>query len=480
MNRIRRNKRLDSAPLYILLIFLTLTALGGGSSRADVPSLLFLRPVAILCLICLAIFAPRFDFRPIRVPLWLLAAFALVIALQLVPLPPGTWQALPGHMRFTQAATLAGMAQPWRPISLQPDLTMSSLLALLSPLVVLVGFAALPKVERPILVTFLAAMLVVTTLWGILQMTSMGTGAQLYRLSNIGQPLGLFANRNHQAALLAAGFPILRLWVLLGPRIDTADAKRRTLAYTRLLGAVAVAMIMLFTLVLTGSRMGLLLGVIGMVGALIIAPIRLPFATGRRQTLFRLALVIVPIVLLAIMIVFGRALALDRLFSSDLVSGEQRIAFAPITFALARAFLPLGSGFGTFDAVFRIDEPDSALKPSYFNHAHNDLVELIIVGGIPAAILLVGLALWLLRRLPPLFRKPERGAQTDRWFARTGMIVITILFVASTTDYPLRTPLLAAVFGLMICWIASGRSTQDAVQATVLEEGKLYHRERVD
>lgn len=479
MNKTRKIMRRDNAPLFILIIFLTLTALGGGSSRADVPSLLFLRPAAILCLAGFALFTPCFDFKPLRIPLGLLAVFAIVIALQLVPLPPAIWQALPGHQRFAQVATLAGSAQPWRPISLQPDLTISSLLALLSPLVVLVGFAAIPKPQRPILVGFLGVVLVVSTLWGILQMTSMGTSAKLYRLSNIGQPLGLFANRNHQAALLAAGFPILRLWVLLGPRVGTAEWKKQPLPYARLLGAVAAAVIMLLTLILTGSRMGLLLGAIGLAGSLFVAPIRLPFDQGRHKLLVRSASVIIPIMLLAIMIVFGRALALDRLFASDLGS-EQRIAFAPITFAIALAFLPSGSGFGTFDSVFRIYEPDSALKPTYFNHAHNDFVELVIVGGIPAAILLVALALWLLRRLPPLFRKPERRTQIDRWFARTGMIVISILALASTTDYPLRTPLLAAIFGLMICWVAADRLASDAPHTAVLEDGKLYDRERVD
>lgn len=411
----------------------------------------------MLCIAGFIISTRRFNLAPLKVPLLLLTLFATLIALQLVPLPPSVWEALPGHARFMRVATLAGVAQPWRPISLQPDMSLSSLLALLSPLTILVGFAAIPRGQRPVIVTTLVAMLAVTAFWGILQITSIGTGVQLYRLSNPGEPLGLFANRNHQAALLAAGFPILRLWVLLGPKLDVVDPGDRTRAFLRLFGALAIGLVLLPTLLLTGSRMGLLLGAMGLIGVLLIAPVRLPGVKGRNRFAIRAILVIVPLLLFAAMVLFGRAVALDRLFASDLVGGEQRVIFAPITFAIAVAFWPFGSGFGTFDSVFRIYEPDSVLKPTFFNHAHNDLIEMVITGGLPAAGLLLGLGLWLLVRSRRLFRRPEREQRADRWSARAAIIVIAILFVASTTDYPLRTPLLATIFALMICWIAADR-----------------------
>ncbi|WP_165895543.1 O-antigen ligase family protein [Sphingomonas sp. PP-CE-1A-559] len=410
----------------------------------------------------------------------LLGAFAGIIALQLIPLPPEIWQALPGHARFIQAAALEGVKQPWRPISLQPDLTESSLLALTTPLVILLGFAALPRSQRPALVTTLVIIIAVSAFWGILQITSAGSGARLYRLSNVGEPLGLFANRNHQAALLAAGFPILRLWLYLGPKIDAVEPSDRTIAYLRIFITIALSLILLPTIVLTGSRTGLLLGVMGLGGALLIAPTRLPIARGRNRWAVRAALLIVPMMLLVAMILFGRAVALDRLFASDLVGGEQRVIFAPITFAIALAFLPFGSGFGTFDSVFRIYEPDSVLKPSYFNHAHNDLVELLLTGGLPAVALLLGLALWMLARVRSVFRRPERSRKPERAAARAGMIVIAILFVASITDYPLRTPLLAGVFALMICWIAADHSDDRILKSAASREGRLYDHEPVD
>jgi O-antigen ligase len=208
--------------------------------------------------------------------------------------------------------------------------------------------------------------------------------------------------------------------------------------------------------------MGLLLGAMGLVGAALIAPVQLPVIRGKNGPWIKVGVLIVPVVLLAAMVLFGRAVALDRLFASDLIGGEQRVIFAPITFAIALAFLPFGSGMGTFEAVFRIYEPDSILKPTVFNHAHNDLVELLLTGGVPAVALFGGLMIWLGMRLPGLCRRPQSGRRADRWSARAGAIVIAILLVASITDYPLRTPLLAAIFGLMVCWIASDRPASAA------------------
>ena len=53
-----------------------------------------------------------------RVPLILLGALAALMAIQLIPLPPGIWTALPGRERYLEAAAAIGIPQPWRPISL--------------------------------------------------------------------------------------------------------------------------------------------------------------------------------------------------------------------------------------------------------------------------------------------------------------------------------------------------------------------------
>src|SRR3546814_1928629 len=57
--------------------------------------------------------------------------------------------------------------------------------------------------------------------------------------------------------------------------------------------------------------------------------------------------------------------------------------------SMIAAYFPAGAGFGGFDPIFRLHEPFRLLKPTYFNHAHNDFLEVVLDGGLPAALLLL-------------------------------------------------------------------------------------------
>ena len=72
----------------LVCALLFVCVIGGGASRWDVASLLYLRPAAVLCLAGLALAPGPWDFRAVRVPLLLLAIFAVIMLLQLMPLPP--------------------------------------------------------------------------------------------------------------------------------------------------------------------------------------------------------------------------------------------------------------------------------------------------------------------------------------------------------------------------------------------------------
>ena len=52
----------------------------------------------------------------LKVPAMLLAMAIALVGLQLVPLPPALWTALPGREGLATAAQLAGFPQPWRPL----------------------------------------------------------------------------------------------------------------------------------------------------------------------------------------------------------------------------------------------------------------------------------------------------------------------------------------------------------------------------
>ena len=78
---------------------------------------------------------------------------------------------------------------------------------------------------------------------------------------------------------------------------------------------------------------------------------------------------------------------------------------------MLKDFLPTGIGFGAFDPAFRVFEPDSSLSPLYLNHAHNDLVELALTGGIAALLMF---ALFLLMCLKRGFRLFARGSGSSQ------------------------------------------------------------------
>lgn len=443
------------APLIVLVTFLVLCGLGGGASRSDVASLLYLYPAAILCLAVLLLLPVPRDFRTLRVPLMLLGALALLMLIQLVPLPSPVWQSLPGHGHYQQAAIVLGRPQPWRPISLAPDLTLQSLIGLIFPLVALVGYAALPRDHRFLLLPILIGFAFASAVFGVVQVLNGSGRAFLYNVTHEGSAVGFFANRNHQAALLAMAYPMLSVWTSM-PHPD------RGYRQTRLWIAAAIGLFLIPLLLITGSRAGLVLAVIGLVSAYLLRDRSLLGAvSGRAGQALKWLFLIVPIALGAVVVLLGRAEAVRRFISPDHLFAEARIGYLPLTLRMARDFFPGGSGFGTFDSLFRGYEPDDRLSIQYFNHAHNDLVELAINGGLAALVLLAVLVGWIIARSRAAYvTRPVHRAQLC---ARAASVMVLLLFIASLVDYPLRTPIMASIFAIACAWLAEARQpTQQA------------------
>jgi O-antigen ligase len=144
-----------------------------------------------------------------------------------------------------------------------------------------------------------------------------------------------------------------------------------------------------------------------------------------------------------------RAASIDRVFDLD-AAQDMRTRGLPIVLQMIGAYFPVGTGFGSFDPVFRLHEPFDLLKPSYFNHAHNDFLEIILNGGLPGALLLMGaIAWWAIRSV-----NAWRGGSTT---ARLGSATVFLILVASVSDYPLRTPQMMAVLAIAALWMGDRR-----------------------
>lgn len=437
--------------------------LGGGSSRPDVLSLLYLRPVIIVAIgAMLYLRGSEIEWRAVHTPLVLLGLMALLMGIQLVPLPPELWAASPGHGRLARELASVGMAQEWRPLSLAPDYTFNSLVALLVPAAAIIAASGLRQYERTWIPFVLAGIGIFSALWGTLQLTT-GIG-YVYQYADDTLPIGLFTNRNHQAALLAICLPALRICAL-HPRTNSGQQLFQSVL------CAGTGLYLILSIILTGSRSGLLMGIIGLIAAAAIgwgstngrdeaADVRRATTTRRKQRNLRLAIVagITALVvgLGAVTYLSGRGASFNRLQQFNTIADDQRITYAPITLQLTRDFFPTGIGFGAFDRVYRMNEPDWALHQSYFNHAHNDLIELAMTGGLVALLLLAALLLWVAYAAITARRAALAIPPAATHASRFAIAAIIILLLGSLSDYPLRTPVLAMIMGFAGALLAIG------------------------
>ena len=461
----RRVKRSRSSGTYlaeprflVLVALLIICALGGGASQTEVLSLLYVYPAAILAIAMLIVLpapsasAQAADRAALRVPFLLLGMLAMLMVAQLVPLPPGLWSALPGQGTLAEAMTRAGIPIGWRPIALVPEMALASTFDLFVPFAILLGFAGLTETQQARLVEILLAIGIASAVLAVLQISGPSDGpAYIYRRSTLATANGLFANRNHQSVFLAMQLPLLRIWALLAP--PTAQARRFRYAAAGVLALFYVPLILM-----TGSRAGLLAGILGLAAAAVLAPWWRP---GERPSTRRIAIGVailagVPLLLGGLTIWLGRALTVDRLKGMQDGEVDLRFSNAGTTWQMMRDYFPFGSGFGNFDRLFRIYEPYAALHRNFFNHAHNDVLEIVIAGGLVGALIALGWIIWIGLHAVAAWKRPAMD-DPSLLRARAGAAMLFLVVAASLVDYPLRTPLMAAVAALCTGWLACAK-----------------------
>jgi O-antigen ligase len=446
-------RRLDGGLYYVILAAAFLAVLGafGGASRADELQQTIVRFAAIGVIAAALWPLDMAVFRDARGPLIGIALIYLLIIAQLMPMPPGLWVRMPGHDIYAPIAREAD-AFGWRPWTLSPDLTLNALGALLPATAIGLLALTLDFRGRLLLAQGVVGVACISALLGLLQLAGGGTFLHLFRTSSEDSAVGLFANRNHQAALMACSLPILA--ALASIRIREGARPGRLLGL-----AIAIAALLLMALAATGSRMGLLLGFIGLAAAMIVYGVTAG-PGGPRRWLAGLALVAAAAVPVSVLVVRSGSIA--RL-ASDPVDQTRMAALGPMLEA-ARAFLPFGAGFGTFDPVYRHFEPDSLLSTIYLNQAHNEPVQLAIEGGLPALLLLLLFLGWWMSATIRALR--PRDSASRRALAIAMVATSLILMLSSLVDYPLRTPLLSGLFAIACVELVRSKRRLDATRAS--------------
>ena len=381
----------------------------------------------------------------IRWALGLAAAIALLPLIQLIPLPPRLWTALPS--RDVSAATfdLLGRPLPWMPISVVPGATWLSATSLMPPLSIFVATVMLDLRQRRIISLIVIFAAVVSVFVGLLQVAQ-GPASPLrfFTITNPSEAVGFFANRNHFAALLYAALLFAVAWMIdiaaeSGPRLPRYDVG----AIARVIGGFVVLVILLSGQAMARSRAGVGLSIIALFGAFALA------VSDRRTTAgLSSAKLLLGAIVLAL--VFATQFALYRFlerFEADPLE-DARIAFARNTIAAAKAYMPVGAGLGSFVSVYGLFEPpQDTLANAFANHAHNDLLELWLETGVAGMVLLAAFMLWFAVQTWKIWSERVSGQSRDidRLLARAATFVIALLIAHSLVDYPLRIGAMMAV-----------------------------------
>jgi len=126
---------------------------------------------------------------------------------------------------------------------------------------------------------------------------------------------------------------------------------------------------------------------------------------------------------------------------------DARIPFARTTIEAAQAYMPFGSGMGTFVPVYAMfEKPENLIANTYANRAHNDVLELWLETGALGLGLMGVFAIWFILRSLEIWRRAPFGVrEIDQFLARAASLIVILLIAHSLVDYPLRTGAMMAI-----------------------------------
>lgn len=427
--------------------YLTACVLLGGASAAGVIGNAALQIVAVIILIAL-LFIPASDEErrsgssktSSSAIGWVIFLFLGLIILQLVPLPPPLWAALPGRAETVVAFRIIGVPIGWMPLTLTPEGTIASALAFLPPLAILCLLAPARVHKR----TFWAILIVVIALVElVLGATQVAGGPDsplyFYAFTNWGSMVGFFANANHHSTLLlmATPFSAALAVAMFRQGRQRHDVVAKGIMLASLFGVIAGGVLV------NGSRAGLLLLPI----ILLLCACMVRMDLTRHMPKLWLALTGTAIAGGSIFAASAGYLNLEQLGHG--ASSTSRAVIWDRSWQVAKQHFPGGGGLGSFVPLYRIAEDPLNRSRAYANHAHNDYLEWLLETGLPGVLLLIVFFLWYARR------SWEAWTNIEASLPRAASIAIAAVLVHSVVDYPIRTAAISALFALCCAMLLS-------------------------
>ncbi|MES3154811.1 O-antigen ligase family protein [Sphingomonas faeni] len=434
-----------TAAAYLILI----TLFGGGLATWNIGYALV--SLATIVLVLLLAWRDGFAVLGTLSPIARIALVGIAILplLQMIPLPPSIWQALPGQALRIETLGLAGRADTWQPLSMEPVST--ALCAILATgFVAFMGFLLrLNDAQFRRMLHIALGLTLLGVVLGVSQVVSDGTFPKFHPANTGATMLGFYANKNHMALAIACS--IVLFGFVVSRQMFARDQRRLVN-----IGYIVFAMVCIVT---TNSRAGLALGVLAAAAV---------FADLARGVALKWKLAAVAgAVLFVVAILSTSAFELVSGRIED-VDGDLRWQIASWSWPLAQRYGLLGSGVGSFTTLFAANEQLAWVKPTFVNSAHNEYLQLVIEFGVPGVLLLAALVVSLpgpVRAFRGLSRKDPRRIEMLFGFA-----VVALFAFHSAVDYPLRRPAAWGLFALALAAIYRGAAVARAPIPTIRDD----------
>jgi len=457
MNRLARG--IDTGAFWLFAVLIVWAPIPLGSNRPWAWALLEVGIYLVGVLWLAAVAGRAAEVTPAMRAAWpallLFALWLVWLALQWVPLPTAWVAALSPHAAALHA--LAGEAAS-ATLSIDPHATKVFWLKSLAWALAFMLTLALVRSRRRLvwLCSVIVAAGLIQAVYGALMHLS-GTNLVVLDtpIAHASQASGFFVNRNHLAGMLEMTLAVgIGLMIAQlddpGPRSwkqFLRDAARVVLSRKGPLRILLVVMVV--ALVMTRSRMGNTAFFASLLVAGVIALVLSRHAT-RSTVVFIASLIVIDVFIIGAW--FGVDRTIQRI--EQTAAGEVRERVDPAIYAvrILDDYPVFGTGGGTFyNAYPRYRGAD--ILP-YYDHVHNDYMQIATETGWPG-ILLLG-AIVLLSFFAAVLALSRRRDPLARGVAFGVVMGVTALAIHSTVDFNLQIPANAFLFCVLLAlgWLA--------------------------
>jgi O-antigen ligase len=450
---IRQAEWLVAGAVSILLLWAPLP-FGSVTSWSEA-----LLQVAIFALFALALASGQAPgaLRRTAKPAAALAGIGLLGLLQSLPCPRSLAEVVsPGHVRLFDAArdllaaSLAGVPVALS-LSAGESLRAALSFAAFAAALVAAAIAGRDRRRRRLIAFSLIASALFQVLYGARRWFARSNEIWGREVPGTNERLrGTFVNPNHLAFLLGLALPVVFAWGWWSFR----RAREETLLERKLLRvapAIIVWLLLFAGLAFTGSRAGLIAGLVAVVaqGALL--------AAGEKKRRWLAIGLCVAIVGLVVVASIGREEGFGRL--ADLSGGgwTVRVDAWRATLGLIRSFPWLGTGLGSFREAFPLVQPPGLAGT--WRHAHNDPLELLATAGVVGLALAVFALGAILLRLSDVLRHGRRSE--DRAAALGALGALAAAGLHELVDFSLTLPANAFAAAVLLGAAVSARRNHE-------------------